>query len=121
MRCTLAALALFAAASAQAADTFAGRYTSSKDGYRQQADIARNGNGYSVSLVVGTEGCSGSFDGIGTVQNGRLIAHTTDPDYKDDKCRIAITRKAHGISVDETDCETWHGPSCGFDGTLRKR
>jgi hypothetical protein len=114
---------LFAAMSnsALAADAFAGKYTSSKDGYRQQADIARTAAGYSVSLVVGIEGCSGSFDGVGAVEGGKLIAHATDADFPDDKCRIEISHAAHGITVNETDCQTWHGPSCGFDGTLRKR
>jgi hypothetical protein len=117
---------LFVAAlstSALAADApgFAGKYTFSKNGYRQQADIGRTATGYSVSLVVGTEGCSGSFDGVGAVEGRRLIAHATDPDFPDDKCRIEILRTAHGITVNENGCETWHGPSCGFDGTLRKR
>jgi hypothetical protein len=119
----LASLFAIVSNSAFAADApaFAGKYTSSKDGYRQQADIARSPTGYSVSLVVGTEGCSGSFDGVGAMEGGKLIAHATDPDFPDDKCRIAISRTAHGITVDENDCQNWHGPSCGFDGTLRKR
>jgi hypothetical protein len=125
IRLTLASLFVASAlpTSACAADApgFAGTYTFSKDGYRQQADIARTAIGYSVSLVVGTEGCSGSFDGAGAVAGGKLIAHATDPDFPDDKCRIEISRTAHGITVDENDCQTWHGPSCGFDGTLRKR
>jgi hypothetical protein len=103
------------------APAFAGKYTFSKDGYRQQADIARTATGYSVSLAAGTEGCSGAFDGVGAVQNGKLIAHATDPAFPDDKCRIEISRTAHGVTVDENDCQTWHGPSCGFGGTLRKR
>ena len=122
IRC-LTLAGLFAAAistSALAADAFAGKYTFSKDGYRQQADIARTATGYSVSLVTGIEGCSGSFDGVGAVQGSKLIAHSTDPDFPDDKCRIEISRTAHGITVNETECETWHGPSCGFDGTRRR-
>jgi hypothetical protein len=124
IRLTLASLFVAAlSTSALAADApgFAGKYTSSKDGYRQQADIARTAAGYTVSLAVGTEGCSGSFDGAGTVDGGKLIAHSTDPDFPDDKCCIEISRTAHGIIVNENGCETWHGPSCGFDGTLRKR
>jgi len=108
-------------ASAADAPAFDGKYTFSEDGYRQRADIARTASGYSVSIVVGTEGCSGSFDGAGTVQGGKLIAHTTDPDFKDDKCRIEISRTAHGISVREDECLTWHGASCDFERTLRKR
>jgi hypothetical protein len=118
---SLLAMSVGTAASAADAANFAGKYTFSKDGYRQQADIARTAAGYSVSIVVGTEGCSGAFDGVGAVQTGKLIAHATDPDFPDDKCRIEISRTAHGIAVDENDCQTWHGPSCGFDGTLRKR
>ena len=104
-----------------AAPVFEGKYASSKGGYRQSAEIARAGAGYSVSLVVGTEGCSGLFEGTGTIQGGRLIARTSDPDAADDKCRIEISRTAKGIVVNEDACEYWHGPSCGFDGSLRKR
>jgi hypothetical protein len=103
------------------ASAFEGKYASSKGGYRQEAEITRTATGYSVSLVVGTEGCSGSFEGTGTVQGNKLIAPTSDPDAKDDKCRIEISRTAKGIVVNENACEYWHGPSCGFDGTLRKR
>jgi hypothetical protein len=117
------ALGSFAAlvVAASAAPVFEGKYASPKGGYRQSAEIARAGAGYSVSLVVGTEGCSGLFEGSGTIQGGRLIARTSDPDAADDKCRIAITRTAKGIVVNEDACEYWHGPSCGFDGALRKR
>ena len=104
-----------------AAPVFEGKYASSKGGYRQSAEIARAGAGYSVSLGVGTKGCSGLFEGAGTIQGGRLIARTSDPDAADDKCRIEITRTAKGIVVNEDACAHWHGPSCGFDGTLRRR
>ena len=57
-----------------AAPVFEGKYASSKGGYRQSAEIARAGAGYSVSLVVGTEGCSGLFEGTGTIQGSKLIA-----------------------------------------------
>jgi hypothetical protein len=110
-----------AATTAAAAPEFAGKYASSRGGYRQNAEIARTAAGYSVSIVVGTKGCSGLFEGAGTVQDGKLVARLTDADAKDNKCRIEISRNAKGIAVHEYECLMWHGASCDFEGTLRKR
>ena len=106
---------------APAAAAFEGKYASSKSGYRQSAEIARTAAGYSVSIAVGTKGCSGLFEGAGTVQGSKLVARVNDPDAKDDKCRIEISRSPKGIVVQEDQCMTWHGASCDFEGTLRKR
>jgi hypothetical protein len=110
-----------AATTAAAAPEFAGKYASSRGGYRQNAEIARTAAGYSVSIVVGTKGCSGLFEGAGTLQDGKLVARLTDADAKDNKCRIEISRNAKGIAVHEYECLMWHGASCDFEGTLRKR
>ena len=105
-------------AAAHAAD-FAGTYTSKRGGYSQEADITAAADGtYKVGVYVGIEGCSGAFEGVGRIDGAKLIAHLIE---EDDGCRLTISRSATGIKIDEDGCFAWHGPSCSFDGTLRKR
>ena len=102
---------------ANAAD-FAGKFTSADGGYRQEADItAAAGGTYEVDVYVGTEGCSGAFEGVGQIEGAKLVAHLTEPG---DACRLTMSRTATGIKIDEDGCFAWHGPSCSFDGTLRQ-
>ena len=43
---------------------------------RQVLKIKKQGDSYTVELVVGTRGCSGSFDGIGKVEGAKLVVKT---------------------------------------------
>ena len=118
--CALAFIlcALTFTAAANATD-FAGKYTSARGGYSQEADITAAADGtYKVGVYVGIEGCSGAFEGVGQIEGAKLIAHLNE---KDDACRLTMSRTATGIRIDENGCFAWHGPSCSFDGTLRKR
>ena len=113
------AIALIAAPSLAAAADFAGKYASHRGGYSQEADITAAADGtYKVGVYVGIEGCSGAFEGVGKIEGATLVAHLNE---KDDACRLTISRTATGITIDEDGCFAWHGPSCSFDGTLRKR
>lgn len=122
-RLVLIAVASFVTTTALAADDFAGKYASPYRDYRQRVEIKRTATGYEADLVVGTAKCDGLFEGAGTVEDGKLILRTTNPDYKDDACRITIARTPKGIAVTEGDnCSIWHGVSCGFEGDkYRKR
>jgi hypothetical protein len=113
------ALALIAAPSLAVAADFEGKYTAHRGGYRQEAEIARAADGtYKVGVYVGIEGCSGAFEGIGKIEGAKLIAHLNE---KDDACRLVISRTRTGVKIEEDGCITWHGASCDFNGTLRKR
>ena len=115
--CALAAIFCGLTFAANAAD-FTGKYTSARGGYSQEADIAAAADGsYKVEVYVGIEGCSGAFEGVGHIEGAKLVAHLNE---KDDACRLTISRTATGIKIDEDRCFDWHGPSCSFDGTLRK-
>ena len=98
---------------------FGGKYDASKDSYRHSATITRTPNGsYKVNVSVSMRGCLGAFDGIGKIEGATLVARTTE---KDDTCRLTISKTSNGIAVNEDKCMAWHGASCEFSGTLRKR
>jgi hypothetical protein len=107
----------FTLAAANAAD-FAGKYTFSRGGYSQEADIALAADGaYKVEVYAGTDGCSGAFEGVGNIEGANLVARTTE---KDDACRLVFSRTRAGVRIDEDNCLNWHGASCDFNGTLRR-
>lgn len=107
--------------SVSAAPAFDGEYEFSEGGYSQSIEIKKKPNGYSVLMAVGMEGCSGAFEGSGTVEGDTLVAKLDGEDAKDDPCRLRITRKGNRLKVEEQECLAWHGASCDFNGTLRKR
>lgn len=101
------------------AAAFEGKYTFSRGGYSQEADIAAAADGtYKVGVYVGTEGCSGAFDGVARVEGADLVARTAE---KDDVCRLIISKTRTGVKITEDSCGDWHGASCDFNGTLRKQ
>lgn len=106
-------------AAANAAD-FTGNYIFARGGYSQEADIAHAADDgiYKVEVYVGTDGCSGAFDGVGHIEGADLVARTTE---KDDVCRLVISKTRAGVKITEDSCGYWHGASCDFNGTLRKR
>jgi hypothetical protein len=100
---------------------FEGRYRAGWRDYRQELTIKRQDAGrYGVELVVGTEGCSGYFEGIGRVEGATLIARSPPPADPEDKCVVSISRNGRKLEVSEDHC-TWHGASCEFAGTYNKR
>ena len=116
--CTLAAVFCGLTFAAGNAADFAGKYASHRGGYNQEAEIvAAADSTYKVEVYVGTDGCSGAFDGAGRIEGAALVAHKTD----DDACRLTISRTATGIKIVEDRCLDWHGASCDFNGALRKR
>ncbi len=101
---------------------FEGDYRAGSHAYRQVLKIKkRSTDSYSVELVVGTRGCSGSFDGTGRVEGAMLVVKTSSTDNPDDKCVVSISRKGSKLDVTEDDCGYWHGASCEFPGTYSKR
>jgi hypothetical protein len=100
---------------------FEGRYRAGSQGYRQELTIKKQGaDSYNVEFVVGTEGCSGYFDGIGRVEGTTLVVRTPPPADPDDKCVVFISRKGAKLEVMEDNC-SWHGASCEFSGTYKRR
>lgn len=100
---------------------FEGEYRAGDRSYRQKLVIKRQGDGsYKVEFVVGTEGCSGFFDGLGRLEGGTLIVRSPPPVEPEDKCVVSIVRNGAKLEVTEEDCG-WHGASCEFAGTYRRR
>jgi hypothetical protein len=100
---------------------FEGRYRAGDKSYRQELTIKNQGaDSYHVEFVVGTEGCSGYFEGTGRLKGAALAVTMPPPPDPLERCTVSISRKGSGLEVTEDDC-TMHGASCEFAGTYRKR
>jgi hypothetical protein len=100
---------------------FEGRYRAGDKTYRQNLTIKKQGaDSYHVEFVVGTEGCSGYFEGTGRVQGATLVVGMPPPPDPLERCTVSILRKGSKLEVKEDDC-TMHGASCEFAGTYKKR
>jgi hypothetical protein len=101
---------------------FEGRYRAGGGGYNQELTIKKRSAGsYDVVLVVGTEGCSGYFEGIGAIKGAELAATSPPPADPDDKCVIDVSRHGAALDVTESGCVSFHGASCEFTGRYKKR
>ena len=110
----------FAAAflAAHGAFAFEGRYVAGDKAYRQELEIKKRADGgFDLTAVVGTEGCSGYVDARGAANGDTLRAEALE----DKTCVLAISRTKKGIRVQPENCESFHGPSCDFEGDYRKR
>ena len=110
----------FAAAflSAHAAFAFEGRYVAGDKAYRQELEIKKRADGgFDLTAIVGTEGCSGYVDARGAENGDALRAEALE----DKTCVLAISRTKMGVRVQAENCESFHGPSCDFEGDYRKR
>lgn len=112
-------VALLAADSAMA---FEGRYVAGTKDYRQELTIKKRPDGrYTVTGVVGTEGCSGLIsDAVGAAAGDTLRAEAKEDDQT---CVLVIRRTRKGVHVEEQSggCLDFHGPSCEVSGDYRRR
>lgn len=73
---------------------------------------------YSVSNHVSwRNGCGGTFDSIGRVVGGKLVASKVE---MGERCTLTITRSGNSMHVDEDGCLLQHGASCQFSGTYTR-
>jgi hypothetical protein len=106
---------------AEPAFAFEGRYVAGDKSYRQELTIARRPDGrFTVTAVVGTEGCSGIVEnGVGAADDGALKAEGREDG---ETCLLIVRRTETGVSLEEDDrCIDFHGPSCEFSGDYRQR
>jgi hypothetical protein len=97
---------------------FEGRYVAGDKAYRQELQIKKRADGgVDLTAVVGTEGCSGYLEARGAANGDTLRAEALE----DKTCVLAISRTKRGVSVQPEHCESFHGPSCDFEGDYRKR
>ena len=106
---------------AYGAFAFEGRYVAGDKAYRQKLTIAKRADGrFSVTAVVGTEGCSGIVDNAVGVADG----DTMKAEGKGDggTCVLIIHRAKKGVALEEDEgCLAFHGASCEFSGDYRKQ
>ena len=103
---------------AHAAFAFEGRYFAGDKAYRQELEIKKRADGgFDLTAIVGTEGCSGYVDARGAENGDALRAEALE----DKTCVLAISRTKMGVRVQPENCESFHGPSCDFEGDYRKR
>lgn len=110
----------FVAASlaAHGAFAFEGRYVAGDKAYRQELEIKKRADGgFELTAVVGMDGCSGYVDARGAANGDTLRAESLE----DKTCVLAISRTKKGVRVQPENCESFHGPSCDFEGDYRKR
>jgi hypothetical protein len=86
-------------------------------GYEGARDQKRADGGFELTAVVGSEGCSGYVDARGSATGDMLRAEALE----DKTCTLAISRTKRGVRVQPENCESFHGPSYGFEGNYRKR
>ncbi|MFF9549421.1 hypothetical protein [Methylobacterium fujisawaense] len=124
-RSSLAALALLVSTAAQAAgpgSQAAGTFEHKEDGYEQGVTVKAAGGGYIGDFSTATNrGCGG-----GVKMKGRATGPSTIVFSKSDDgqvCRITARYAAGFRSVDleEDGCTMWHGASCEFQGTLKRK
>ena len=103
---------------AHGAFAFEGRYVAGDKAYRQELVIKKRADGgFNASAVVGTEGCSGYVDARGEANGDTLKVEALE----DKTCILAIRRTKTGVAVQPENCESFHGPSCDFEGDYRER
>ncbi len=110
----------FAAAflAARGALAFERRYVAGDKAYRQELVIKKRADGgFDLTAVVGTEGCSGYVDARGAANGDALRAEALE----NKTCVLEISRTKEGVRVQSENCESFHGPSCDFEGDYRKR
>jgi hypothetical protein len=97
---------------------FEGRYVAGDKAYRQELEIKKRADGgFELTAVVGMDGCSGYVDARGASNGDTLRAESLE----DKTCVLAISRTKKGVRVQPENCESFHGPSCDFEGDYRKR
>ena len=118
----VAALAFgMAISAAQGAFAFEGRYVAGDKSYRQELTITKRADGrFSVTAVVGTEGCSGIVENAVGVADGDMLKAEGKQDNK--TCVLVLYRRKKGVSLEEAEnCTYFHGASCEFSGDYRKK
>lgn len=74
-------------------------------------------DGYSVSLDVSAPGCTGSFEGSGTLAANTLKLTKTEDGQT---CVLKVEFSDSQATVTEDGCMSYHGAACGFSGSLKK-
>lgn len=115
-------LAFWSCSGVQAQISLEGRYAGRGEGKLSAAiKTAKGGpDRYDIVLRTRARNCAGDVSGRGILQDGvvTLRAKTDDPKG----CTIRIEPKAGTLKVEEGEgCLYFHGVSCGFSGTLKRR
>lgn len=76
-----------------------------------------------AELDVGVKGCGGSFTGVGTVVNDRIVLRPYKPRDFDEACTITleVDKTGESVKVTEKSCSSFHGAACGYSGTLTSK
>ncbi len=76
-----------------------------------------------IELATGTPGCSGAVTLYGKPKGATVLGESYDPnDPSAPVCRVELSLDGKGTLKTEVagPCTTYHGTSCGFDGSLTR-
>ena len=112
--------------SATVTDTksFIGQWSGSGEG-QIDAMIKQSGSGLIANLSVSGSGgppCAGGVVAKGSVKDN-VFTGFAKPDGDAPKCMITMTLQGESLMIDEdySTCHYYHGFSCAFEGTLKKK
>lgn len=107
----------------QKLDSTEGVFSGVDAGYEVSMKIKKSIGRYWVELVTANERCLGSVSGllVGDKNNFQFIK--VDKDFPNEVCRIDISnlREYRIYSVQESNCNLWHGAACAFSATSLSR
>jgi hypothetical protein len=112
-------------ATAEGSDPFVGRWRVAGDEGPDKGDLMINaaGDGYQISLDVGSVGCGGGVKGPGKRQ-GDVLHMLYQAKDDEGSCGLSFTRKADGtldVAEEEGRCSDFHGAQCDFNGTATRK
>lgn len=75
-----------------------------------------------ADIVVGSEGCSGSFTGTGKI-DGNVVSLRPIETENDEICSVTLGFSENGrkVNMKEVDCHHAHGRMCEFSGSLKRK
>lgn len=82
---------------------------------------AENGS-IRADIVVGSEGCSGSFTGTGKI-DGNVVSLRPREAGNDEICSVTLAFSENGrkVNMKEVDCHQAHGRMCELSGSLKRK
>jgi len=107
------------------ADPWVGEWTGSGEG-TMTATIRRGTSKPDylvIELATGVPGCSGAVTLYGKPKGPSVLGESYDPnDPSAPVCRVGMSLSDEGVLKAEVagPCTTYHGASCGFDGTMTR-
>jgi hypothetical protein len=104
--------------------SFIGQWSGSGEG-QIEATIRKSGSGLIAEVSVGRGGgppCAGGLVVKGSVKDN-VFTGFFEPKGDDPKCMITMTLQGKSLRIEEeySTCNSYHGFSCAFDGTLKKK